>query len=91
MAEAERADQGLQHKRAVASEREAAATTAAHERERADAREAQTAAELACAKDDAARLRVEFDQRREEQEHAVAQIRREREAEARTHNLPWVS
>lgn len=75
----------------LAGEREAAAALAAHERKRADAREAEAAAELARACNDAARLHAELEEQRKGQERAAAQVRCEREAEARRHNLPWVS
>ena len=90
-AEAERADLALRHKHMLADEREAAAALAAHERKCADARQAKAAEELAHANADAARLHAELEEQSKEQERAAAQIRREREAEASTHDLPWVS
>lgn len=87
---AERADLALRQKHTLADEREAADALAAHERKRTDAREAEAAAELARACDKTARLHAELEEQRKGQERAADQIRREREAEASRHNLPWV-
>ena len=82
-AEAECADLALRHKRALAEECEAAGARSARECERTAAREAEAAAELACTRDDAARLRADLNEHLEEQGRAAAQNHREREAEAR--------